>query len=184
MASCGAETISEQLLIPVLAAILHQCPFRILGLHCDNGSELLNHMVVKLLNKLLVEEFTRSCAYRTTDNALVEGTFYTAYFNPYLNFHRGCGYATVVTNARGKCRRTSCHRDYQMPYEKLKSLSELGELFEARNHPRHAGAPGGRQQRRRSGAPDTKSQADLVGPLPQTTMRALWKCRGGESVES
>ena len=60
-------------LIPVLEAMLHQFPFRILGFHCDNGSEFLNHTVVKLLNKLLVEEFTKSRAYRTTDNALVEG---------------------------------------------------------------------------------------------------------------
>jgi hypothetical protein len=48
-------------------------PFRILGFHCDNGSEFLNHNVVKLLNKLPVEEFTKSRAYRSTDHALVEG---------------------------------------------------------------------------------------------------------------
>jgi hypothetical protein len=142
------ETISEQHLIPVLEAMLHQFPFRILGFHCDNGSEFLNHNVVKLLNKLLVEEFTKSRAYRTTDNALVEGKngavvrkqigygpiagehaealqqFYTAYFNPYLNFHRPCGYATVVTNARGKRKRTYRHKDYRTPYEKLTSLAE------------------------------------------------------------
>jgi hypothetical protein len=34
--------------------------------------EFLNHTVAKLLYKLLVE-FTKSRAYRTTDNALVEG---------------------------------------------------------------------------------------------------------------
>ena len=66
------ETISENHLIPVLEAMLHQFPFRILGFHCDNGSEYLNHTVVELLNKLLVE-FTKSRACRTTDNALVEG---------------------------------------------------------------------------------------------------------------
>ena len=142
------ETISELHLIPVLEAILHQFPFRILGFHCDNGSEFLNHNVVKLLNKLLVEEFTKSRAYRTTDNALVEGKngavvrkqmgygpiasehaealqqFYTAYFNPYLNFHRPCGFATVVTNARGRRRRTYRHKDYRTPYEKLTSLPQ------------------------------------------------------------
>ena len=143
-----AETISEQHLIPVLEAMLHQFPFRILGFHCDNGSEFLNHTVVKLLNKLLVEEFTKSRAYRTTDNALVEGKngavvrkqigygpiasehaealqkFYTAYFNSYLNFHRPCGYATVTTNARGKRKRTYRHKDYRTPYEKLMSLAD------------------------------------------------------------
>jgi hypothetical protein len=140
------ETISERHLIPVLEAMLHQFPFRILGFHCDNGSEFLNHTVVQLLNKLLVEEFTKSRAYRTTDNALVEGKngavvrkhigygpiaaehaegwqkFYTAHFNPYLNFHRPCAYATVTTNARGKRRRTYPYKDYRTPLAKLMSL--------------------------------------------------------------
>jgi hypothetical protein len=140
------ETISEHHLIPVLEAMLHQFPFRILGFHCDNGSEFINHTVVKLLNKLLVEEFTKSRAYHTTDNALVEGKngavvrkqigygaigaehaeelqkFYTAHLNPYLNFHRPCGYATIETNARGKRKPTYPHKDYRTPYEKLTSL--------------------------------------------------------------
>jgi hypothetical protein len=130
------ETICERDLIPVLEAMLHQFPFRILGFHCDNGSEFLNHQVEKMLNKLLVE-FTKSRAYRTTDNAMVEGKngavvrkhigygaigaehatafqkFYTAYFNPYLNYHRPCGFAEIQpcgfaeiqTRARGKKRR-------------------------------------------------------------------------------
>jgi hypothetical protein len=140
------QTICERDLIPVLEAMLHQFPFRILGFHCDNGSEFLNKNVVQLLNKLLVKEFTKSRAYRTTDNALVEGKngavvrkqighgaigaehaeelqkFYTAYFNPYLNFHRPCGFATVRTNRRGKRKRSYPHKDYRTPYEKLASL--------------------------------------------------------------
>jgi len=113
------ETICERHLIPVIEAILHQFPFRILGFHCDNGSEYINAPVAKLLNKLLIG-FTKSRPYRTTDNALVEGKngavirkhigygaipaehaqqiqkFYTAHFNPYLNFHRPCGFATII----------------------------------------------------------------------------------------
>lgn len=140
------ETIGERHLIPVLEALLHQFPFRILGFHCDNGSEYLNHTVVKLLNKLLVEEFTKSRAYRSTDNALVEGKngavirkqigygpigaehadelqrFYTAHFNSYLNFHRPCGFAAIETNERGKRRRRYAHNDYRTPWEKLTSL--------------------------------------------------------------
>jgi hypothetical protein len=142
------ETISERHLIPVLEAMLHQFPFRILGFHCDNGSEYLNHTVVKLLNKLLVEEMTKSRPYRSTDNALVEGkngavvrkqigygpigaehadqlqSFYTAWFNPYLNFHRPCGYATIKTNPQGKRKRTYRHKDYRTPWEKLTSLQD------------------------------------------------------------
>jgi len=48
--------ISEAWLLPVLKAMLAQFPFRIRGFHSDNGSEFINHTVVKLLNKLLVEQ--------------------------------------------------------------------------------------------------------------------------------
>ena len=53
--------ISETLLQPVLEAMLHQFPFRILGFHSDNGSEFINHTVANLLEKLLIE-FTKSRA--------------------------------------------------------------------------------------------------------------------------
>jgi hypothetical protein len=142
---CAAK-ISEQYLIPVLEAMLHQFPFRIQGFHSDNGSEFINHTVAKLLEKLLVE-FTKSRAYRSQDNALVEGKngavirkligyghipsehaeavqkFYTAQMNPYLNYHRPCGFATVSVDARGKRQRRYPPSDYATPYEKLKSLT-------------------------------------------------------------
>lgn len=141
------ETISERHLIPVLMAMLHQFPFLILGFHCDNGSEFINHKVAKLLEKLLIE-FTKSRAYRTTDNALVEGKngavirkhigygaiaagyaeafqkFYTAHLNPYLNYHRPCGFATIRILPRGKRKRRYPVEDYRTPYEKLVSLSK------------------------------------------------------------
>ncbi len=133
-------------MIPVLEAILHQFPFRILGFHCDNGSEFINQNVARLLEKLLIE-FTESRAYRTTDNALVEGKngatvrkqidygfiasdqaealqrFYTAHFNPYLNFHRPCGYAALQAGERGRTRRVYAADDYRTPFEKLSSLA-------------------------------------------------------------
>lgn len=139
------ETISERHMIPVLEAILHQFPFRILGFHCDNGSEYINSRVAKLLNKLLIE-FTKSRAYRTTDNALVEGKngavvrkhigygfiaaahagplqkFFTAQFNPYLNFHRPCGFAVLVKGERDRLKRHYPANDYRTPFEKLCSL--------------------------------------------------------------
>jgi transposase InsO family protein len=139
--------ISEQYLVPVLEAILHQFPFQILGFHSDNGSEFINHTVARLLEKLRIE-FTKSRANRTQDNALVEGKhgaivrkhigyghiagehaeevqkFYTAHLNPYLNFHRPCGFATLSLDARGKRRRKYKLNDYQTPYEKLQSLSQ------------------------------------------------------------
>lgn len=145
------ERINEQFLLPVLEAMLHQFPFRILGLHSDNGSEYVNYEVAKLLKSLLIE-FTKSRANRTQDNALVEGKngaiirkhigyghipaehaeavqkFYTAHLNPYLNFHRPCGFATVSLDARGKRRRRYLQEDYATPYEKLKGL-EAAEQY-------------------------------------------------------
>jgi hypothetical protein len=138
--------ISEQHLLPVLEAMLHQFPFVILGFHADNGSEFVNRTVANLLNKLLVEEFTRSRPNRSSDNALVEGKngaiirkhmgyghiasehadriqrFYAAYLNPYLNYHRPCGFAQVKLDERGRRQRRYRHQDYATPYEKFHSL--------------------------------------------------------------
>lgn len=139
--------ISERHLVPVLEAMLHQFPFRILGFHADNGSEYVNHTVARLLEKLLVE-FTRSRPNRSSDNALVEGKngaivrkhlgyghiasehadriqrFYTAHFNPYLNYHRPCGFAQLRVDERGRRRRHYRAEDYATPYEKFRSLPE------------------------------------------------------------
>jgi transposase InsO family protein len=146
------ERINEPFVLPVLEAILHQFPFRILGFHSDNGSEYVNHEVAKLLQTLLVE-FTKSRANRTQDNALVEGKngaiirkhigyghiapehaeavqkFYTAHLNPYLNFHRPCGFATLSVDARGKRRRQYKREDYATPYEKLKGLKKAEQYL-------------------------------------------------------
>jgi transposase InsO family protein len=140
-----ASKISEAYLLPVLKAMLRQFPFAILGFHVDNGSEYINHRVAGMLEKLHVE-FTKSRACRSQDNALVEGKngavvrkiigyghipgehaeaigeFYTQHLNPYLNFHRPCGFATVSLDERGKRRRQYKAEDYRTPLEKLKSL--------------------------------------------------------------
>jgi transposase InsO family protein len=151
IAGC-VEKISERYLLPVLEAILHQFPFRILGFHSDNGSEFVNHKVAEMLEGLLIE-FTKSRANRSQDNALVEGKngavirkhvgyghiaaphaeavqkFYTAHFNLYLNYHRPCGFASTSFNERGKRTRRYKAADYQTPYEKLKSLPEAGQYL-------------------------------------------------------
>jgi len=138
--------ISEAYLLPVLEAVLNQFPFLVLGFHADNGSEYVNHTVARLLGKLQVE-FTRSRACRSQDNALVEGKngavirkhigyghisgthaaalhrFYSEHLNPYVNFHRPSGFATVTVDTRGKRHRQYKAEDYQTPYEKLKSLA-------------------------------------------------------------
>ena len=105
-----------------------------------------------MLEKLRVE-FTKSRANHSQDNALVEGKngavvrklmgyghiagehaeavqkFYTAHLNPYLNFHRPCGFATVSQDARGKRKRKYKLEDYASPYEKLKSLPKAADYL-------------------------------------------------------
>ncbi len=67
----AVEKISETYLIPALKEILNQFPFIILGFHTDNGSEYINKVVAKLLNKLLIQ-FTKSRPRHSNDNALAE----------------------------------------------------------------------------------------------------------------
>ena len=139
------DTISEAHLEPVLAEALGTFPFVILNFHSDNGSEFINGVIAKLLNKLLIEQ-TKSRSGRTNDNALVEGKngsvirkhmgylhieqkhaprinrFYREHFNAYLNFHRPFGFATVSVDDKGKRRKK--YETYQTPHERLKSLKK------------------------------------------------------------
>lgn len=137
--------INEAHLLPVLEAMLHQFPFRIVELHSDNGSEFVNHPLYQLLEKYKVD-FTRSRPNRSSDNALVEGkngavvrkhlgyghiptehadaiqSFYTAHFNSYLNYHRPCGFAEVRFDKRGQRKRHYAAKGYVTPYEKFRAL--------------------------------------------------------------
>ncbi len=144
VASC--ERISEAYLIPVLAELLASFPFVILGFHVDNGSEYINRHVVELLNKLLIEEFTKSRSRHSNDNAQVESkngaivrkhlgyshipqrfaalvnAFDRQYLNPYLNFHRPCLFAETITDAKGRQRKRYPYQLMMTPYEKFGSL--------------------------------------------------------------
>ena len=150
VATC--ERISEAFLIPVLEALLQSFPFAILGFHSDNGSEFINHHVVKLLNKLLIEEQTKSRSRHSNDNAQAESkngaivrkhlgyshipqrfaslvnAFCQDHLNPYVNFHRPCLFAETITDAKGRQRKRYPYKLMMTPYEKLKSLT-LAEQF-------------------------------------------------------
>ena len=143
-------TISEAFLMPVIEEALRAFPFTILNFHSDNGSEFINGVIAKLLNKLLIEQ-TKSRSGRTNDNALVEGKngsvirkhmgywhieqrhaplingFYREHFNAYLNFHRPCGFATVTVDEKG--RRHRKYETYQTPHERLKSLKDAADYL-------------------------------------------------------
>ena len=144
VATC--ERISEAFLIPVLEALLESFPFVIHGFHSDNGSEFINAPIVKLLNKLLVEEQTKSRSRHSNDNAQAESKnnaivrkhlgyshipqrfatpvneFCRDHLNPYINFHRPCLYAETITDAKGRQRKRYPYTLMMTPYEKLKSL--------------------------------------------------------------
>ena len=144
VATC--ERISEAFLIPVLEALLQSFPFVILGFHSDNGSEFINGAVVELLNKLLIEEQTKSRSRHSNDNAQAESkngaivrkhlgyshipqrfaalvnAFDRDYLNPYVNFHRPCLFAETITDAKGRQRKRYPYNLMMTPFEKLKSL--------------------------------------------------------------
>lgn len=146
------ERISEQFMIPALAALLETFPFLILGFHADNGSEYINHRVAKLLEKLRIE-LTKSRSRHCNDNALAESKnasvvrkilgychipqkfapqvnrFNQEHLVPYVNYHRPCFFPEVFTDDKGKQRK--CYRYEQMmtPYEKLKSLPDAHQFL-------------------------------------------------------
>jgi transposase InsO family protein len=146
VATC--ERISEAFLIPVLEALLASFPFVIKGFHSDNGSEYINRDVAKLLNKLLIEEQTKSRSRHCNDNAQAESknaaivrkhlgyshipqhfatlvnAFCRDHLNPYINFHRPCLFAETITDAKGRQRKRYPYKLMMTPYEKFKSLDK------------------------------------------------------------
>jgi transposase InsO family protein len=151
VATC--ERISEAFLIPVLEALLQSFPFVILGFHTDNGSEYINRDVARLLNKLLIEEQTKSRSRHSNDNAQAESKngaivrkhlgyshipqrfaapvndFCRDYLNPYINFHRPCLFAETITDAKGRQRKRYPYKLMMTPYEKLKSLPQASTFL-------------------------------------------------------
>ena len=146
----AVEQISERYLVPVLEDLIKQYPFKILGFHADNGSEYINKVVARLLNKLLIE-FTKSRPRKSNDNALVESKngavirkhmgylfipqssatdihrFYQDYFNHYLNFHRPSGFSRDQIDHKGKIKKI--YDSYLTPFEKLKSLDNPAQYL-------------------------------------------------------
>lgn len=138
--------LSERYLVPLLEDLIAAFPFVVRGVHADNGSEYINHKVAGLLQKLNVEEFTKSRARRTNDNALVESkngsvirkhlgyahipahfaeevnTFNRDVLSPYLNYHRPCFFPRIIEDDKGRRRKLYRYEDMMTPYEKLKTL--------------------------------------------------------------
>jgi transposase InsO family protein len=143
----SVERISEAYLVLALGSMLAEFPFVIRGFHSDNGSEFVNHIVAKLLNKMLVR-FTKSRPRQSNDNGLVEtkngsvvrkqlgyayipqkcaeliNGFSRDYFNPYINFHRPCFFPVSIIDQKGKIRKTYPYEKVMTPYERLKSVHQ------------------------------------------------------------
>jgi len=148
----AVEKISEYFLESLLSDLIESFPFKIINFHSDNGSEFINKVVANLLNKLLIQQ-TKSRARHCNDNGLAEckngavirkhlgyihipqqfapaiNLFYKRYFNVYLNYHRPCGFATIIKDKRGKEKKVYRQEDYQTPYDKLKSLENVGQYL-------------------------------------------------------
>lgn len=137
--------ISENYLAPALKAMLYLFPFIIIEFHSDNGSEFINKTVAGILNRLHIQQ-SKSRPRHSNDNGLVEtknnaiirkemgygfiqkgaykliNDFYQEHYNIYLNYHRPCGYPTIIVDKRGKEKKIHKPSGYDVPYEKLKSL--------------------------------------------------------------
>jgi len=137
------EKISEYYLAPLLEDLINQYPFKIINFHSDNGSEYVNRVIAKLLNKMMISQ-TKSRPRKSNDNALAESkngsivrknmgyvhiprqfalkinSFCKDYLNIYVNYHRPCGFATIKVDKRGKEKKI--YDTYLTPYEKFKTL--------------------------------------------------------------
>ena len=106
-----------------------------------------------MLNKLLVEEQTKSRSRHSNDNAQAESknnaivrkhlgyshipqpfaslvnAFCRDHLNPYINFHRPCLFAAILTDAKGRQRKRYPYELMMTPYEKLKSLHEAKQYL-------------------------------------------------------
>ncbi len=147
------ERISEAYLIPVLEAMIASFPFIIRGFHSDNGSEYINRHVAEMLNKLLIEEHTKSRSRHSNDNAQAESKngsivrkhlgyshipqrfacvvneFCREHLNPYVNCHRPCLFAETITDPKGRQRKRYPYKLMMTPYEKLKSLPHAEQFL-------------------------------------------------------
>jgi transposase InsO family protein len=143
------QGISEAFLLPVLALVMEQFFFGIEGFHSDNGSEFINGKVAALMDKLRIEQ-TKSRARQSNDNALAENknasvvrkhmgyshipqkyaapikVIYQEKFNPWLNVHRPCLFATEVVGAKGKIIKRYKHEDVKTPLACLEILDARG----------------------------------------------------------
>lgn len=149
--------ICEACMIPAIEDLINQYPFVIFNFHSDRGGENINYQTADLLQRLLIKQ-TKGRSNHCNDNALVEtkngsiirknmgwqhinqsladkvNNYYRNFFNPYLNYHRPCGFPTIVTDSKGK--KHKVYKTYKVPYDALKDITgassflKPGQTFE------------------------------------------------------
>ena len=127
----STEQISERYLLPVLESLLAAFPFRVLGVHADNGSEYINH-------REAARGGVHSRPRHSNDNALVESKNGSV-VSSRLRAHprtlrpavacvprcsRRIDFPSEQVDAKGKLRKRYRRQDIMTPYEKLKSLPD------------------------------------------------------------
>ena len=144
----SVSRIAEYNLEPLLESMLNQFPFQVRGFHSDNGSEYVNRVVAKLLNRLLIR-FTKSRPRHSNDNGLVESkngavirknlgylhipqscadllnSYHRDTLNPYINFHQPCFFPVATIDRKGKVKKRYPYEKIKTPYEQLKSLPQV-----------------------------------------------------------
>lgn len=141
------EFISHSYMRTVVELLIEQFPFKLRGIHADNGVEYINERMFELMENARIE-LTKSRPQRSTDNALVEGKngavvrkmfgfahiarsragllneFNREHFNPLNNLHRPCLFATLQDDPKkpGRTIKRYYAKDAQTPLEKLASL--------------------------------------------------------------
>jgi len=135
----SVEAISERYMEKMLTDLIKQFPFKSIEFHADNGSEYINKVIAKLLNKLVIK-LIKSRPGKSNDNALVEtkngsiirkhmgyiyiprgkanliNDFYQNHFNTYLNYHRPCAFPKIEVDKKGKEKKTYPKENYMTPH--------------------------------------------------------------------
>jgi len=189
----ATERISEAWLEPVLCALMRQFPFRIRGFHSDNGSEFINRVVARLLNKLLIQQ-TKSRPRHSNDNGLAETKN-----GAVIRKHMGYGYiparhagrlavlhcllqslSQLPSSVRPSRRHLRRERPPALPLPPLSDapgnpvgLAQPGAVLAPRTHPRRLTTHCRYPQRHRSRRAHAASQTPALRALAPTCGRAV-----------
>jgi hypothetical protein len=123
---------AEKWVFEALQAIRRRLPFAVRGLDSDNGSEFINHHLIRFCREEKIT-FTRSRPYRKNDNCYVEQKNWSV-------VRRFVGYGRYDTRESLVLLNEMClllrdYVNYFLPSMKLKEKSRNGARVQRRHHP-------------------------------------------------